>query len=259
MVDTYDSSLPVIPLVTFYADRQDFMVGKSPVEDLADLNIAHWQSTSDQRACVTVARFPLLALSGGTDDNQELVIGPNRWLWCPDAQGRYYYVEHGGAALEAGRMDLADLERQMSEYGAEFLKKRPDRETATARALDSAEATSPLQDMVMRFADALTTALHYTAQWLNLEGGGKALLSTDFGPEEITPQELDILKETRKNRDISRKAFLTELKRRALLADEYDIDADAQLLEQEAMDMFGGPLPEGDGEGAVHEDNTGEE
>ena len=138
VVDMYDMEIDEIPLVTFYSDRESFMRGNSPVEDLVDLNIAHWQSTSDQRTILTVARFPILACSGGTDDSNKIILSPFKWLYTPDPQGKFYYVEHSGDAIDAGRQDLHDLESQMGEYGAEFLKKRPSRETATARVLDSA-------------------------------------------------------------------------------------------------------------------------
>ena len=237
--DTYTFDLDVIPLVTFYSDRVAFMLGVPPLEDLVDLNLAHWQSTSDQRTILTVARFPILALSGGVDEQKTLTIGPKQWLYSADTGSKFYYVEHTGAAIGAGRQDLNDLEMQMAEYGAEFLKKRPGRETATARALDSAEATSALQDVTRRFADALSSVLDLTARWLGIEDGGDAELETDFGPEEVSQAELSTLSNARKMRDISRAAFLNELIRRGLLNEEFDIEADKALLEDEAMDMFG--------------------
>lgn len=243
-VQTYSYSLPFIPLVTFYSHRDSFMMGTPPLEDLADLNLAHWQSAADQRACLTVARFPILALSGGTDNDKKLKVGPNRWLWCADPNAEYYYVEHTGAAINSGRMDLQDLIDQMAEYGAEFLKKRPGGSTATARAMDSAEATSPLQDVTMRFGKSLTLALQYTAAWLKLPEGGTATLKKDFGPETADQSELTTLKDTRKGRDISRKTYLGELQRRGVLSDEFDIEEDAAELEQEALDLFGTAVPD---------------
>lgn len=246
-VDWYTFDLDFIPLVTFYSDRDSFMVGKPPLLDLADLNIAHWQSSSDQRAVLTVARFPMLALSGGSDEKKKMTIGPYNWLWSPDPKSKFYYVEHTGKAIASGDKDLQNLQDQMSEYGAEFLKKRPGGETATARALDSAEATSPLQDMVLRFSSALSLVIKYTGIWMDRElpEGAKAIVSNDYGPEEIDQAELNTLRETRKMRDISRKAYLKELIRRGLIDDSYDIEADALLLEQETLDLFGG-TPEDD-------------
>lgn len=226
-----------IPLVTFYADRDGFHLGKPPIVDLADLNVAHWQSTSDQRAVITVARFPILALSGGVDDDNVLTIGPNSWLYSPDPQSKFYYVEHSGDAIEAGRKDLEALEFQMSEYGAEFLKKRPGNVTATARALDSAEANSPLQDATIRFMDAMKRALDLTAKWLGLEDGGEVELPTDFGPEEFTAPEMATLNQARKQRDLSLETYLAELQRRGALNEDIDIDEEIGRLEKEALQM----------------------
>jgi hypothetical protein len=244
VVDRYTMEIDRIPLVTFYADRADLMLGTPPLADLVDLNIAHWQSTSDQRAILTVARFPLLACSGGTDETNQLVVGPNQWLYTPDAAGRFYYVEHSGKAIQSGLDDLSELARQMGEYGSEWLKKRPNRETATARTLDSAEATSALQDATLRFQDALENALSLTAYWLNLPGGGSVEVHNSYSEGPTNTEDLRILVEARKNKDISREAFINELKRAGLLDETFDAAEDGAILEQEIMDSMPLPLAE---------------
>lgn len=236
---TYD--LPYIPLVTFYADKEGFMLGKPPLSDLADLNITHWQSSSDQRATLTVARFPLLAVSGGTDEKQKLVVGPKKWLYTPDPQGKFYYVEHKGEALKSGKDDLESLERQMTFYGADYMQKRPSGSTATARVIDNSEATSPLQDAVNRFEDAVNTALGMMADWLKVEQSGGVEINNDFGEAEDNNKALAHLATARKNRDVSRKTYLTELKRREVLPDEFEVDDELELLEKESMDLTGAP------------------
>ena len=248
--ETYTMGFDRIPLVTFYADRCGVMEGKSPLEDLVDLNIAHWQSTSDQRAVLTVARFPMLALSGGTDDDNKLRIGPHEWLYSPDPQSKFYYVEHSGKAIEVGRKDLEDLERQMDAYGAQYMQKRPGSPTATARALDSAEASSPLQDAVLRFQDALAQALDLTAKWMRLESGGRVTLVTDFDVDLTANADLTILTNARKQRDISQRTYLAELQRRGALDEELDLDKELERLEEEAMNLLSGtgPNPEGNGD-----------
>jgi len=145
-----------------------------------------------------------------------------------------YYVEHTGKAIASGRMDLMDLEEKMAKYGAEFLTKKPGRQTATARSLDSAEATSPLQDMVHRFVDSVNLVLQYAADWQGLETGGTVDLNTDFGLSGQDTAALQALLETRRNRDISREAFLRELQRYNVLDRSYDMEADSGSIEAEA-------------------------
>ena len=232
VVESYLYDLPYIPIVTFYSQREGFMMSKPPLLDLVNMNIAHWQSQSDQTAVLTVARFPMLASSGMMDDD-EVVVGPNQWLATRDPQGRVYYVEHSGKAINSGRLDLLDLEEKMAKYGAEFLTKKPGRQTATARALDSAEAISPLQDMTHRFVDSVNVAMQYAADWMGLEFGGTVDLSTDFGLGGSDGGALVALSSARQSRDISREAYLRELQRYNVLDRSFDIESDGEMLRDE--------------------------
>jgi hypothetical protein len=155
----------------------------------------------------------------------------------PDTQARAYYVEHSGVALGVGRTEIKDLEEQMGSYGAEFLKKRPNRETATARSLDTAEATSPLQDVTLRFCDTVETALELTAKWMGKPSGGSVDIKTSFAAPPAGGEGLRALVESFKNRAISRVAYTNELKRAGLLDEDYDAEADAALLQNETMDL----------------------
>lgn len=223
-VESGQTGLNEIPLVTFYADRSGLMEGKPPLEDLAHLNIRHWQSTADQINILTVSRFPMLAVSGAADQTGDtMVIGPRQLLGTKDSAGRFYYVEHSGRAISSGKDDLADLEEQMASYGAEFLKRASGNQTATGRALDSSEAMSPLQDMVIRFTESMNEALDVTAKWLNLESGGTVDIATDFSISGQSDAELRTLTEARKNGDLSQVDFLRELKNRGILSDDFSI------------------------------------
>lgn len=241
LTDEWATGLPYIPLVTFYADRDGFMTGKPPLLDLAHLNVAHWQSSSDQRHILTVSRFPILACSGASgEDSDPVVVGPNKVLYNPDPAGRFYYVEHTGQAIAAGRTDLKDLEEQMSGYGAEFLKRKSGNQTATARALDSAEATSDLSAMVGLFEDAMAQALDITAQWMRLgTNGGTVEVVKDFDLEKMDAPGLQALQTAREKRDISRKTYLNGLRLRGVLPEDFDEEEDWEELMEEISDAMG--------------------
>jgi hypothetical protein len=227
-------SLPYIPLVTYYSDREEFMIARPPLTDLAHVNLAHWQSSSDQINILTVARFPMLAGSGLDEDESQLEIGPRKLLTTKDSNGKYYYVEHSGAAIGAGRDNLKDLEEQMSVLGVELLKKTGT-VTATAKAIDSAENLSMLQCMAISFADAIEMAYGIAAEWMGLgrDKGGSIGINTDFSLKLDDPNDLSTLSAARTAREISHEAYIKELKRRKVLADDYDVVEDALLLKTE--------------------------
>lgn len=240
--DTWITGLDYIPLVTFYATREGTFCAKPPLLDLAYMNLAHWASASDQRHILRVARFPILACSGASEaDSAPIVIGPNKVLYNPDPQGKFYYVEHQGHAIEAGRKDLEDLERQMSGYGAEFLTEDPGTQTATAKAIDSAEQSSSLANMVQRFEDAIAQALDMMADWGKINGGsgGTVTLCKDFTPDLPDAPGLDALDKARARRDLSRKAYLKGLMSRGVLPPDFDHEEDLEELQDEVGELVG--------------------
>jgi len=237
-IDAGTTGVDFIPMVTFYANRQGVQLAKPPLDDLVHLNIRHWQSTSDQINILTVARFPMLAVSGATDtDGEVMSIGPRQLLGVKEPNGQFYYVEHSGKAIGAGRQDLLDLEEEMASYGAEFLKRQPGNATATGRALDSAEATSALQDHATRFTSALNEAVRVMGAWVGLDDTGTLEISTELGVGQIEDSEVKVLIEARKNGDLSREAFLEELKRKNVLAKDFDPRAD---IARTMMDLMAG-------------------
>ncbi len=237
-IDAGSTGLNYIPMVTFHAnkDGEGTLISKPPIEDLAWKNVEHWQSSSDQRNILTVARFPMLAVSGAHDagNGDVMAIGPRQLLATRAENGKFYYVEHTGKAIESGANDLEKIEQDMASYGAEFLRKRPGAATATARALDSAEATSPLQDMTFRFKDAVEYAFWITLDWMKqTDKDVEVKIITDFGPEEVKDVDMRTLAEARRNRDLSRNQFLLEMKRRGSLREDFDVEANVKELQNE--------------------------
>lgn len=240
---TVDTDHDHIPLHTFYANRKSFMTSKPPLMDLADMNILHWQSFSDQINVLKVARFPILAASGVEDDGQsETTLGPRNVLHLEAPESRYYYVEHQGAAIEAGRKSLEELVDQMALYGATLLRRRPDRETATSRSIEEKEQTAPLQKMALAFKDTLENALKTMANLIGQEDGGSVKIHTDFGFDGGDVVDLQTLQVAYKDFAISRETFQRELVRRGILSEEFDAATDLTALKKEIEERIGAIL-----------------
>ena len=111
--------------------------------------------------------------------------------------------------------------------------------------------------MTVRFMDAVQTALAFTAVWMRLESGGSVLISTEFGPEDALTQDLAALRDARKERDISRTQHLIELKRRAVLRDDFDLDQNQAELDEESASALA-DLPRIDIDEEADDDEGGE-
>jgi hypothetical protein len=251
-VDNGITALDFIPLVSlFTAARATLLTADRPLlEDLAFLNIAHWQSSSDQRNILHVSRVPILFGSGWEDQQEDgsapVEIGPNRLILQPTGAD-LKFVEHTGAAIKSGEDDLQKIEAQMQVMAMEPVMQRSGSQTATARALDTAEAAAALQDIAQELKDTVEQLLVCTGAWLKIppQQCGEVTIYADFS---LNMGEVTAMQELGKARlagDISREAYLNEFKRRDYLSSDYDAAEDKELLDQEAPSMTTTPTQSG--------------
>jgi hypothetical protein len=223
-------SLGVIPLVTIYGDRTGFMTARPPLLDLAHLNCEHWQSASDQTNILHVARVPILFASGFEDGT--LAIGANAAVTNGDPNAKLMFVEHSGAAIDAGRQSLKDLEERMSLMGAQMLVHKPGSRTATEKAIDTAESDCALSAIVLNAEDAIEQALQFMAMWEGLDTGGSIEINDDFGGWMDALDETTLLR-CRELGILSAETVFNELQRRDVLSEEITWQDEAARLKKE--------------------------
>jgi hypothetical protein len=226
-----------IPLVAVYTERNGFMRATVPLRNLAWTNVAHWQSSSDQRNILRIGRVPILFASGVRKEeiapDGKIEIGSSRIYAFADNTASMRYVEHSGAAIEAGARDLEQLEKQMKEQSVELIERPGDR-TATEAAIKSAQDNSWLADVKQGIEDAIALALEYCAMWMNLSPDTiptVALVMRDEG--KVNATEVDTLNRARDRGDITRVTYLSELNRRNLFAEGFDPEEEAQKANDE--------------------------
>ena len=196
---------------------------RPPLLDLAWLNLAHWQSASDQRHILHIARVPILFARGMNSHDGPLDIGPNRLIIADDPSADIKFVEHSGAAIEAGRQDLIDLEDKMAMLGLDMLREHrgvSGQPTATARAIDYAQSNATLATVRESLRENLTMCFRFAAMWLGLpqEAAGKVVLPDASLLARQRQDDADLLLKARLAGDISKDHFLHEIERRGILA-----------------------------------------
>lgn len=240
-----------IAVAPVYTNRTGFFTGSPPLADLAEVNVAHWQSQSDQRNILHVARVPIL-FGAGIDAEQKVEIGAGRMFRAANADASLTYVEHSGAAIGAGRDDLKDLEFQMQTMGLELLIPKPGGQTATGEALDAARMNSTLAMMAMALGDALEMSLGFMARFRGLgeDAGGSVTVNTDFGVT-ASAQDVSSLTAALNAKAITRATYLSELKRRGILSADVDPEEEVQAAMNEGYED---PLHDGQGDPAAGAD-----
>ena len=237
--DQGTTSLSKITIVPFYTNRIDFMRGRPPHEGLAYLNVAHWQSDSDQRNILHVARCPILFYAG-KDDDDAVIIGGGSLTFSKNPNAKLTYCEHSGAAIGAGDKDIENLEARMQACGLHLLVPSPG-QTATGEVRDDSKENAPLAMMARNLEDAIEQCFALMCEFAGIaldpdagKGGGEVKVNTDFGIQAGVATDLQWLVTAATAGDISRQTLWFELQRRGTLSDSFDPDEEEKRLQDEA-------------------------
>lgn len=219
-----------------------------PLHGLAEKNVEHWQSSSDQRAILTISRFPMLGGSGvdreelETDESAKssggIKIGPQVTLFARDPQSKFYYVEPTGTAIEAGEKDLTRLETDMSQLAYQPLMRQQAGVTATKDALGQNKANSSLEAWGQSLNDVLDKVVSFLSLWQGVAPFATAFkVNDEFGIDTIDTTRVTALQAMRSAGDLSRPQFLKQMSREGVLDEEFDAEANDTELENEGPTM----------------------
>ena len=251
----YDNTLGYVPLVTGYANKAGFLIAEPPLEDLAYLNLTHWQSSSDQRNILHVARVPFILATGFADGELNgMELGVNRVVTTSSAEADMKYVEHTAKSVDSGFKDLEQLEHQMKISGADLIMGQSvSRQTAAARQIDLAESMSLMQLTLRSTAHMLKKFYEIAGDWLGIDASGVEItigddLSLPNSPNPVP--EMVMLVGLMQDLGFSRDDIIAEIKRRGIIGHtrKYDMNTVMRMLNGE----------EAGNEPVVEEDQTEE-
>lgn len=224
-----DNTLGKIAFVPFYAKRTGFLQAEPPLVDMAHLNVEHWQSKSDQQTILHVARVPIL-FAAGFEKDATITIGASSAVVNDNPLAQLSFVEHTGAAVEAGRQSLLDLEENMRQIGAELLVLRQVKATATQVDSEDEHSTCSLRQMAEDLEDAIDQALQLMAEWVKLPNGGHVSLYKDFGVDVLAEAALEFLREMSRDALLSKPAYFKEIQRRGIISPDLDYEAEQKQV-----------------------------
>lgn len=222
-----------IPFAVFYTNRKDFFIGEPALEDLAWMNLEHYQIRSDQRTALSVSSFPILTASGVDIDSDKIDFGPNKMLISRNAEAKFAYLESQGAHLAAGRAELEDLENAMRAFASQF-ELATKSTTATGRAIDAAESSASLKSWALAFGDFAEEVIRFMYMWSGINDTNYSVtMDTDFGVKVDDNVEFDILLKAHSTGLLGRETTLQEFKRRGILDADFDVEAEIARLDTE--------------------------
>lgn len=256
MVDIVENTLGFIPLATAYSNKTGYMTGEPTLYDLAQTNLRHYQSSSDQNNILHVARVPFLHAAGFEEGELEgTEIGANRMIVSSNPDSTITHVEHTGKAIGAGRQDLMDLEQQMATLGADMLvSKGVGRMTATARKIDQSESLSTLQ-ITIRSVEQMIEQLYFIAgQWLGVDASGVSASIGDDMSVANEPNPTSALLLMVESGLMTDEQAIQEAKRQGILSSYFELSADRPRAQEPEEPV--GEVPEEENDENLEEEET---
>jgi len=264
MIDQHPVVMPVaegsqvVPFVTIYANKSEPMVSEPPLEDLADLNLKHVNIDSDLQRILHVNCIPFMLAAGfNAKELEDVTIAPNTIVRSTNPSATLGYVEHSGASIVLIQDNMKAVQDDMERMSLEMVSKSGSGDiTATEKAINTAEQTSELQEIVRNMEAGLNRVFQFMLMWSGEPDPEGAMIgvdiSSDFGLVFRSESDLQLLIQMFMADGITHETFLHEAKCRGLLNEAVDVAEEVAAVKKSVAEAappipagpsFGGPKP----------------
>ena len=237
LVEEGTHTFGAVPLVSYYFDQSGEMQAEPPLEDLAFMNLAHWQSLSDQRNILRFGRMGILCATGLKEEEKRKVeaFGPSSFISSTNDKANVFYAEHSGKAIAAGEADLEKLEKRMESLGMAPFLDRATHSTATGISTNEAKGNSDMKAWIRALENGVEHAYEFAARWIGQEIPEEFSIniSENFELQNRPVTDLDLLQKVRAQGDIPQETLIAEMQRRGVLSDSLTPEEIQEKLREE--------------------------
>lgn len=222
-----------IPFFPVTAQGVTWNMSKSVIEDLVNVNIAHYRDTAFHQKAIAWTASPTAVFSGLPDDVPSVSIGSEDAILIAIG-GTAKYLEYEGKGLEDIANALHSKENQMVILGAKILANTAGKaESGEAALIHRAGEQGILADIATTVGTAIEKALGIIASWKGLKpvkGEIKIEINKDFNPSVMDANTITALGKELDEGRISYESYVYALQRGEVLPPERTPDEEKQLI-----------------------------
>lgn len=243
-----------IPFVFMNAASASPFPSKPPLLDVSNINIKHWQLSTDYFHGLHFCAMPT-PWAAGFQVAGSLFIGAEKAWISDDPNAKCGYLEFTGTGLGALEKALDKLEKLMAVLGARLLEEqKAGVEAARAIELRTSGDSATLVSIVSAVEEGVGKALDFVIQWIGDTKEPEIEMNRNFVSQKLTPQEITALLQAVQSGQISQDTFLYNLQNGEVLPPDRTIDEEKKMIESEApkqdftnqgLDEFGNPIKVG--------------
>ena len=203
-----------IPIATGYGSKTGPFEGISPLQSVAELNVAHWRKSSELDTVLASSGAKLLIQYGSdqglnrldflTDENDNIIVGEDgnpiaKQNPTPEGTGihvpgtyqdsRIEFVQPKPEVADRFETHLKNLSEKMSARTGSMSVDRPGTRTATEAAISTAEELSDLESIIKQVELVLEESYRNVMQIINIKGDIDVEIDRDFLKFEADPPD----------------------------------------------------------------------
>ena len=219
-----------IPFAVAYSNRVGFYESRSPLYDIAELNLKHYQIQSDLDNILHISSVPLLAVFGYPNAD-EITTGPSEALSLPP-ESRMEYISPSGDSYDSQFKRLDDIKEQINTLSlAAVLGQKLVGETAEAKRIDRSQNDSTMMVVAQQMQDLIDNCLKFHSEYLNEPNAGSSFVNRDFVSARLEPQEIQSLLALFTSGSISQETLLNQLSAGEILGDDFDVEDEIETTQ----------------------------
>jgi len=255
VVEEGATSLSEIPFAVAYANRTGVMESMPPLDDIAELNLQHYQVSSDLSNILSVSAIPLLAIYGFPQSAEEISAGASEALALPES-ARSEYIEPSGNSFDAQFKQLEQIENKINGLGlAAVLGAKLVGESAEAKRIDRSQGDSTMMVIAQQMQDLIDNCLRFHAQYLQEPVAGSSQVNRDFMGQRLEPQEIQALLQLYTAGTITQDTLLNELANGDVLSEDFDVEEEVEATQTGGLIEMDKPEPEVEDETTMPEED----
>jgi hypothetical protein len=223
-----------IPFSVAYSNRVGMYESRSPLYDIAELNLKHYQIQSDLFNILHISAVPNLVVYGYPNAD-EITTGPNEALSLPP-ESRMEYVSPSADSYDAQFKLLEDLKDQINTLSlAAVLGQKLVGETAEAKQIDRSQNDSTMMVVAQQMQDLIDNCLKFHSEYLNEPNAGSSFVNRDFVTARLTPQEIQAYLQLYTTGTITQETLLTQLSTGEILGDDFSVEEEVEATQAGGM------------------------
>lgn len=237
----------------FNDDSLSPSVAAPPLEDLAHVNISHYQTIADLEHGAHKTALPQPWIAGvdtkhdenGQEVALELYIGGGSAWAFPRPETTVGMLEYTGQGLAALETRRTSKEAQMAVLGARMLEdQKAGVEAAETAGIHRSGEQATLASLSRLMSKGLTVVLKWFESWAGGDGSATVQVNLDFFPLGMTPQMLTALVASWQQGAISKEALFNKLVQGEVINDTTDFETEeAKIANQPPALLTGAPAP----------------